>query len=161
MDLYLISFTCIYLACNYTCDVQNIVFNKQNFFCLQVSVDNSLFFSPQQLSHIPSDCTANFDFSRKGLLVFTDGASTSGNAHRSTNNQSVSGLFPWTTKLGNEDFSSIMQQMAQVKLYLVMGIFSFISPIIGWKRNLHSLFLPLKCVALCFVSLCVYILRRN
>lgn len=66
-----------------------------------------------QLSHIPSDCTANFDFSRKGLLVFTDGASTSGNAHRSTNNQSVSGLFPWTTKLGNEDFSSIMQQMAQ------------------------------------------------
>uniref|UniRef100_A0A8D0UKY8 PATJ crumbs cell polarity complex component n=1 Tax=Sus scrofa TaxID=9823 RepID=A0A8D0UKY8_PIG len=66
-----------------------------------------------QLSHIPSDCTANFDFSRKGLLVFTDGASTSGNAHRSTNSQSVSGLFPWTTKLGNEDFSSIMQQMAQ------------------------------------------------
>uniref|UniRef100_A0A8C3YJH6 InaD-like protein n=1 Tax=Catagonus wagneri TaxID=51154 RepID=A0A8C3YJH6_9CETA len=66
-----------------------------------------------QLSHIPSDCSANFDFSRKGLLVFTDSASTNGNAHRSTNNLSVSGLFPWTPKLGNEDFNSVMQQMAQ------------------------------------------------
>nr|XP_031321118.1 inaD-like protein isoform X3 [Camelus dromedarius] len=66
-----------------------------------------------QLSHIPSDCSANFDFSRKGLLVFTDGAITNGNAHRSSNNLTVSGLFPWTPKSGNEDFNSIMQQMAQ------------------------------------------------
>ncbi|XP_032500007.1 inaD-like protein isoform X6 [Phocoena sinus] len=66
-----------------------------------------------QLSHLPSDCSANFDFSRKGLLVFTDGAITNGNAHRSSNNLTVSGLFPWTPMLGNEDFNSIMQQMAQ------------------------------------------------
>ncbi|XP_022431548.1 inaD-like protein isoform X7 [Delphinapterus leucas] len=66
-----------------------------------------------QLSHLPSDCSANFDFSRKGLLVFTDGAITNGNAHRSSNNLTVSGLFPWTPVLGNEDFNSIMQQMAQ------------------------------------------------
>ncbi|XP_058394156.1 inaD-like protein isoform X3 [Diceros bicornis minor] len=66
-----------------------------------------------QLSHIPSDCSANFDFSRKGLLVFTDGAITNGNAHRSSNNLTVSGLFPWTPKSGNEDFNSIIQQMAQ------------------------------------------------
>ncbi|XP_054430003.1 inaD-like protein isoform X4 [Pteronotus mesoamericanus] len=66
-----------------------------------------------QLSHIPSDCSANFDFSRKGLLVFTDGAITNGNAQRSTNNLTVSGLFPWTPKSGNEDFNSIIQQMAQ------------------------------------------------
>ncbi|XP_049735386.1 inaD-like protein isoform X1 [Elephas maximus indicus] len=66
-----------------------------------------------QLSHIPSDCSANFDFSRKGLLVFTDGSITNGNAHRPSNNLAVSGLFPWTPKLGNEDFNSIIQQMAQ------------------------------------------------
>ncbi|XP_036700786.1 inaD-like protein isoform X9 [Balaenoptera musculus] len=66
-----------------------------------------------QLSHLPSDCSANFDFSRKGLLVFTDGAITNGNVHRSSNNLTVSGLFPWTPKLGNEDFNSVMQQMAQ------------------------------------------------
>ncbi|XP_026964136.1 inaD-like protein isoform X10 [Sagmatias obliquidens] len=66
-----------------------------------------------QLSHLPSDCSANFDFSRKGLLVFTDGAITNGNSHRSSNNLTVSGLFPWTPMLGNEDFNSIMQQMAQ------------------------------------------------
>nr|XP_058939240.1 inaD-like protein isoform X10 [Kogia breviceps] len=66
-----------------------------------------------QLSHLPSDCSANFDFSRKGLLVFTDGAITNGNAHRPSNNLTVSGLFPWTPNLGNEDFNSVMQQMAQ------------------------------------------------
>ncbi|XP_014404740.1 PREDICTED: inaD-like protein isoform X3 [Myotis brandtii] len=66
-----------------------------------------------QLSHLPSDCSANFDFSRKGLLVFTDGAITNGNVQRSSNNLTVSGLFPWTPKLGNEDFNSIIQQMAQ------------------------------------------------
>lgn len=66
-----------------------------------------------QLSHLPSDCSANFDFSRKGLLVFTDGAITNGNVQRSANNLTVSGLFPWTPKLGNEDFNSIIQQMAQ------------------------------------------------
>ncbi|KAG8508523.1 InaD-like protein, partial [Galemys pyrenaicus] len=62
-----------------------------------------------QLNHIPSDCSANFDFSRKGLLVFTDGAITSGNAQRS----SVSGFSPWDSKSGNEDFNSVIQQMAQ------------------------------------------------
>ncbi|XP_066232533.1 inaD-like protein isoform X1 [Saccopteryx leptura] len=66
-----------------------------------------------QLSHIPSDCSTNFDFSRKGLLVFTDGAITNGNAQWSSNNLAVSGLSPWTPKLGNEDFNSIIQQMAQ------------------------------------------------
>ncbi|XP_034874301.1 inaD-like protein isoform X6 [Mirounga leonina] len=66
-----------------------------------------------QLSHIPSDCLANFDFSRKGLLVFTDGAITNGNAQRPSNNLTVSGLFPWTPKSRNEDFNSVIQQMAQ------------------------------------------------
>ncbi|XP_045855541.1 inaD-like protein isoform X2 [Meles meles] len=66
-----------------------------------------------QLSHIPSDCSANFDFSRKGLLVFTDGAIPNGNAQRPSNNLTVSGLFPWTPKLANEDFNSVIQQMAQ------------------------------------------------
>uniref|UniRef100_A0A2I2YYL1 PATJ crumbs cell polarity complex component n=2 Tax=Gorilla gorilla gorilla TaxID=9595 RepID=A0A2I2YYL1_GORGO len=66
-----------------------------------------------QLNHIPSDCSANFDFSRKGLLVFTDGSITNGNVHRPSNNSTVSGLFPWTPKLGNEDFNSVIQQMAQ------------------------------------------------
>uniref|UniRef100_A0A667GSS6 InaD-like protein n=1 Tax=Lynx canadensis TaxID=61383 RepID=A0A667GSS6_LYNCA len=66
-----------------------------------------------QLSHIPSDCSANFDFSRKGLLVFTDGAITNGNAQRPSNNLTASGLFPWTPNLGNEDFNSVIQQMAQ------------------------------------------------
>ncbi|KAM5265630.1 inaD-like protein isoform 6-T6 [Hipposideros larvatus] len=66
-----------------------------------------------QLSHIPSDCSANFDFSRKGLLVFTDGAITNGNAQRSSNNSTASGLLPWTPKLASEDFNSIIQQMAQ------------------------------------------------
>ncbi|VFV31167.1 inad-like [Lynx pardinus] len=66
-----------------------------------------------QLSHIPSDCSANFDFSRKGLLVFTDGAITNGNAQRPSNNLTASALFPWTPNLGNEDFNSVIQQMAQ------------------------------------------------
>ncbi|KAL4666954.1 hypothetical protein H8959_005643 [Pygathrix nigripes] len=66
-----------------------------------------------QLNHIPSDCSAHFDFSRKGLLVFTDGSITNGNVHRPSNNFTVSGLFPWTPKLGNEDFNSVIQQMAQ------------------------------------------------
>uniref|UniRef100_A0A2K6NF29 InaD-like protein n=1 Tax=Rhinopithecus roxellana TaxID=61622 RepID=A0A2K6NF29_RHIRO len=66
-----------------------------------------------QLNHIPSDCSAHFDFSRKGLLVFTDGSITNGNVHRPSNNSTVSGLFPWTPKLGNEDFNSVIQQMAQ------------------------------------------------
>nr|XP_023440004.2 inaD-like protein isoform X3 [Dasypus novemcinctus] len=66
-----------------------------------------------QLSHIPSDCSANFDFSRKGLLVFTDGSITKGNTHRPSNNLAVPGLFPWAPKLGNEDFNSVIHQMAQ------------------------------------------------
>lgn len=90
-----------------------------------------LLFSLRQLSHIPSDCSANFDFSRKGLLVFTDGAITNGNAQRPSNNLTASGLFPWTPNLGNEDFNSVIQQMAQVKLYLVMGLFCYIFPLIG------------------------------
>ncbi|XP_031525279.1 inaD-like protein isoform X5 [Papio anubis] len=73
-----------------------------------------ILFSLQQLNHIPSDCSAHFDFSRKGLLVFTDGSITNGNVHRPSNNSTVSGLFPWTPKLGNEDFNSVIQQMAQV-----------------------------------------------
>ncbi|XP_078188159.1 inaD-like protein isoform X16 [Callithrix jacchus] len=66
-----------------------------------------------QLNHIPSDCSANFDFSRKGLLVFTDSSITNGNAHRPASNSTVSGLFPWTPKLENEDFNSVIQQLAQ------------------------------------------------
>ncbi|XP_040834380.1 inaD-like protein [Ochotona curzoniae] len=66
-----------------------------------------------QLSHIPSDCSANFDFSRKGLLVFTDGSIANGSAHRAPNNLTVSGIFPWSPNLGNEEFNSIIQQMAQ------------------------------------------------
>ncbi|XP_046501324.1 inaD-like protein isoform X1 [Equus quagga] len=66
-----------------------------------------------QLSHTPSDCSTNFDFSRKGLLVLTDGAITNRNAHRPSSNLTVSGLFPWTPKSGNEDFHSVIQQMAQ------------------------------------------------
>ncbi|XP_062959711.1 inaD-like protein isoform X2 [Cynocephalus volans] len=66
-----------------------------------------------QLSHIPSDSSANFDFSRKGLLVFTDRSITNGNVHRPSTNLTVSGLFPWIPKSGNEDFNSVIQQMAQ------------------------------------------------
>ncbi|KAM6217057.1 inaD-like protein [Rhynchocyon petersi] len=66
-----------------------------------------------QLSHIPSDCSTNFEFSRKGFLVFTDGSITNGNAQRPSNNLATSGLFPWIPKLGNEDFNSVIQQMAQ------------------------------------------------
>lgn len=63
--------------------------------------------------------------------MFTDGAITNGNAQRPSNNLTVSGLFPWTSKAGNEDFNSVIQQMAQVKLYLVMGVFSYISSVLG------------------------------
>ncbi|XP_051044163.1 inaD-like protein [Phodopus roborovskii] len=66
-----------------------------------------------QLSHIPSDCSANFEFSRKGLLVFTDGSITNGNAHRPCSNLTASGLLPWTPTSGSEDFNSVIQQMAQ------------------------------------------------
>lgn len=66
-----------------------------------------------QLSHIPSDCSANFEFSRKGLLVFTDGSITNGNAHRPCSNLTASGLLPWNPKSGNEDFNSVIEQMAQ------------------------------------------------
>lgn len=45
--------------------------------------------------------------------MIMDGATTNGNAQRSSNNLTVSGLFPWTPKSGNEDINSIMQQMAQ------------------------------------------------
>ncbi|KAM5256425.1 inaD-like protein [Ctenodactylus gundi] len=66
-----------------------------------------------QLSHIPSDRTANFDFSRKGLLVFTDGSITNGNTHRPWDNVTVSGSLLWAPECGNEDFNSIIEQMAQ------------------------------------------------
>lgn len=66
-----------------------------------------------QLSHLPSECSTNFDFSRKGLLVFTDGSITHGNAHRPSNHLALSGLSPWTSKSGNEDFNTVIQQMAQ------------------------------------------------
>lgn len=119
-----------------------------------------LCFCLQQLSHIPSGCSANFDFSKKGLLVFTDSAITNGNAHRSSNNLTVSGLFPWNSKSGNENFNSVIQQMAQVKLYFFMGTYSFISLITTYRRNLYSLFFALKCVTMCFVCLYYYIVRR-
>ncbi|XP_044530709.1 inaD-like protein [Gracilinanus agilis] len=64
-----------------------------------------------QLSHIPSDCPANFDFSRKGLLVFTDCSISNGNAHTAFNNSG--GVFPWPPRSGNEEFNSVIQQMAQ------------------------------------------------
>ncbi|XP_074077388.1 inaD-like protein isoform X2 [Macrotis lagotis] len=64
-----------------------------------------------QLSHIPSDCSANFDFSRKGLLVFTDSSIANGNAHTTFTNSSA--VFPWTPRSGNEEFNSVIQQMAQ------------------------------------------------
>ncbi|XP_056670100.1 inaD-like protein isoform X2 [Monodelphis domestica] len=64
-----------------------------------------------QLSHIPSDCPANFDFSRKGLLVFTDSSIANGNAHTAFNNSG--GVFPWPPRSRNEEFNSVIQQMAQ------------------------------------------------
>ncbi|XP_027708595.1 inaD-like protein isoform X2 [Vombatus ursinus] len=64
-----------------------------------------------QLSHIPSDCPANFDFSRKGLLVFTDSSIANGNVHPAFNNSAS--VFPWTPRSGNEEFNSVIQQMAQ------------------------------------------------
>ncbi|XP_072505800.1 inaD-like protein isoform X2 [Notamacropus eugenii] len=64
-----------------------------------------------QLSHIPSDCPANFDFSRKGLLVFTDSSIANGNTHTAFNNSAA--VFPWTPRSGNEEFHSVIQQMAQ------------------------------------------------
>ncbi|XP_031824862.1 inaD-like protein isoform X2 [Sarcophilus harrisii] len=64
-----------------------------------------------QLSHIPSDRSTNFDFSRKGLLVFTDSSIANGNAHTTFNNSGA--VFPWTPRSGNEEFTSVIQQMAQ------------------------------------------------
>ncbi|XP_045147714.1 inaD-like protein isoform X2 [Echinops telfairi] len=66
-----------------------------------------------QLSYMPSDGSTNFDFSRKGFLVFTDGSITNGNTHQPAGNSTASGLFPWTPESGNEDFHSVIQQMAQ------------------------------------------------
>lgn len=63
--------------------------------------------------------------------MLTDGAITNRNAHRPSSNLTVSGLFPWTPKSGNEDFHSVIQQMAQVRFYLVVRIFSFILPVTG------------------------------
>ncbi|XP_068948970.1 inaD-like protein [Petaurus breviceps papuanus] len=64
-----------------------------------------------QLSHIPSDCPTNFDFSRKGLLVFTDSSVANGNAPTPFNNSAA--VFPWTPRSANEEFHSVIQQMAQ------------------------------------------------
>jgi hypothetical protein len=52
--------------------------------------------------------------------VFTDGSITNGNAQRPCSNVTASELLPWTQKSASEDFNSVIQQMAQVRLYLVM-----------------------------------------
>lgn len=45
--------------------------------------------------------------------MFTDGSITNGNAHRPCSNVTASELLPWTQRSGNEDFTSVIQQMAQ------------------------------------------------
>ncbi|XP_006862542.1 PREDICTED: inaD-like protein [Chrysochloris asiatica] len=67
----------------------------------------------EQLTYMPSGCSTNFEFSRKGFLVFTDGSTTNGNAHQPSSNLATSGLFPWAPTSGNEEFNSVIQQMAQ------------------------------------------------
>ncbi|XP_075413122.1 inaD-like protein isoform X2 [Tenrec ecaudatus] len=66
-----------------------------------------------QLSYMPSDGSTNFEFSRKGFLVFTDGSITKGNVERPAGNPIASDLFPWTPESGNEDFNSFIQHKAR------------------------------------------------
>lgn len=115
-----------------------------------------------QLSHIPSDCSANFDFSRKGLLVFTDGSITNGNAHRPCSSITASESLPWTQRSGNEDFTSVIQQMAQVRVCLVMDslalLFFFCFSL---KRKLVPKSFCLTIDYFVFVCLCFYLVKRN
>ncbi|XP_013369898.1 PREDICTED: inaD-like protein isoform X3 [Chinchilla lanigera] len=66
-----------------------------------------------QLSHSPSATLANFDFSRKGLLVFTD-PGANGHAPRPADACAAApGPGPWAPQLGGDSFSATVERLAQ------------------------------------------------
>lgn len=67
-----------------------------------------------QLSHRPLASLTNFDFSRKGLLVFTDHTVANGRLPRPADTlPAASGLSPWAPRLGDEDFGATIRRLAQ------------------------------------------------
>ncbi|XP_019060221.1 inaD-like protein [Fukomys damarensis] len=69
-----------------------------------------------QLGHSPPVSTADFDFSRKGLLVFTDRTAAPGPAPRPTDaHTATSGPSAWTpqSQSGGEDFHTTVERLAQ------------------------------------------------
>ncbi|XP_063115737.1 inaD-like protein isoform X3 [Cavia porcellus] len=67
-----------------------------------------------QLSHSPSAIPANFDFSRKGLLVFTEGTTANGQAPRPADAcVAVPGPGPWALQLGSDSFNATVERLAQ------------------------------------------------
>uniref|UniRef100_A0A6I8PGW0 PATJ crumbs cell polarity complex component n=1 Tax=Ornithorhynchus anatinus TaxID=9258 RepID=A0A6I8PGW0_ORNAN len=67
----------------------------------------------EQLGCRPPGGLADFDFSRKGLLVFTDRSVANGNAPLPRSDQPGAGSSPWTPEVGNEEFHAAVRRMAQ------------------------------------------------
>ncbi|KAM9130485.1 inaD-like protein [Pangshura tecta] len=67
----------------------------------------------EQLNYMPSDRSVDFDFTKRGLLVFdTDRSVTNGNVYMAYNS-SGPGVDPFSPKLGADEFNMTIQRMAK------------------------------------------------
>uniref|UniRef100_A0A8C8SS83 PATJ crumbs cell polarity complex component n=1 Tax=Pelusios castaneus TaxID=367368 RepID=A0A8C8SS83_9SAUR len=68
----------------------------------------------EQLNCMPSDRSVDFDFTKRGLLVFdADRSVANGNLYMAYNNSPLPRAAPLTPKLGADEFNIMIQQMAK------------------------------------------------
>lgn len=73
---------------------------------------STLLFIFQQLDYMPPDRSVDFDFTKRGLLVFADKSVTAGTPCTSPGPKASA----FTPNLGVNEFNMIIQQMAKVRL---------------------------------------------
>lgn len=82
--------------------------------------------------------------------MFTDGSITNGNAHRPCSNLTASGLLPWNPKSGNEDFNSVIEQMAQVRLcHVTEYLASLVFLMFHFLKENYSFYLKITMYFVC------------
>ncbi|XP_064372362.1 inaD-like protein isoform X3 [Dromaius novaehollandiae] len=66
----------------------------------------------EQLNYMPPDCSVDFDFTKRGLLVFADKSVANGSL-RTPCDSPEPGASPFIPNLGVNEFNAIIQQMAK------------------------------------------------
>lgn len=88
---------------------KQVFVEKPSFICRSFSTPSVHF---QQLNYMPPDRSVDFDFTKRGLLVFADKSVTAGTPCTSAGPKAPA----FTPNLGVNEFNMIIQQMAKVRL---------------------------------------------